>query len=302
MSSCTSPGLTEALPPTEWLDGPHGPLALHTFPAERPWLHVLISHGFGEHSGWWAHVAAALQARGVSATLFDHYHHGHSAGAAADVPDYRHLVAGLHAVVEQGVAPRLGGAPLVLLGHSNGGLVSLLTLGALPPERVQGLVLCSPFLAMPTRVAWAGTLLARLLRLVSPRLHVPLPNRPWRLTGYREIWPQYGADPLRFRSITVRFFLAMRRGARAGRAVRDTGGRPLLLLSAGRERVVSPAAMLAWYERVAAPDKTRRHYPHLHHELFNEADWERVLDDVLAWCRDRVAAPAPPHVPAAREA
>lgn len=306
MSSCTSPGLTDSLPPTQWLAGPHGPLALHTFPAARPWLHVLISHGFAEHSGWWAHVAAGLQARGVSASVFDHYHHGHSAGAPADVPDYGHLVAGLRTVLAEGIAPRLGGVPLVLLGHSNGGLVTLLALGGLAPGQVQGLVLCSPFLDMPPRVAWLGTWVARLLRLASPRLRVPLQNRPWRLTGCRAIWPQYGADPLRFRSITVRFFLAMRRAVRAGRRVRDTGGRPLLLLSAGHERVVSAPAMEAWYAAVAAPEKTRRHYPQLHHELFNEAEWQRVLDDVLAWCRARVATPAataaPPHLPAMGEA
>lgn len=290
MSSSTSPGLTDALPPVTWLDGPHGRLAFYPCAAERPWLHVLISHGFAEHSGWWFHVAQALQAQGVSAYLFDHYHHGRSAGTPADAPDYASLVDGLRTVLDVGVTPRLNGAPLVLLGHSNGALVSVLALATLPAEAVQGLVLCSPYLGLRPKVAWFAVPLACVLRLISVRLRVPLPVRPWRVTGYQPIWPQYKADPLRFRSLTVRFFLAMRRALRAARGVHTLGGRPLLLLQAGVEQVVSPEAIESWYAAVQAEDKSRRVYPGLHHELFNEGDWETVLGDLLGWCRARWGA------------
>lgn len=287
MSSSTAPAPIEGMPAPAWLEGPHGRLAFFAYPAPQPWLHVLVSHGFAEHSGWWHHVAVALQAAGVSAYLFDHYHHGHSAGAAADVPDFSHLVAGLRTVLDDGVAPHLGGTPLVLLGHSNGGLVSVLALAERPPEPVQGVVLSSPFLGMPPLPAVAGTALARLLRLFGPRRRVPLPVRPWRLTGDRALWPRYRADPLRFSTITVRFFLAMRRALRAARGCTDLHGRPLLLLSAGREVVVSPRAMQRWFTRAVTPDKMLHHYPTLCHELFNETRWEDVLADVLAWARER---------------
>ncbi len=292
MSSSTSPGAIDALPSVVWLAGPHGRLAFYAYPVARPWLQMVVSHGFAEHSGWWHHVAVALQAQGIAAYLFDHYHHGRSAGASADVPDYAHLVAGLRTVLEQGVAPRRAGESLVLLSHSNGALVTLLTLQELPAAPVQGLVLCSPFLALPPRVAWLGTPLALLLRCISPRLRVPLPSRPWRLTGDSALWPAYAADPLRFRSITARFFLAMRRATRAVRNLADVGGRPLLLLRAGRERVVYGPAIEAFYARVQTPDKSRIDYPDLRHELFNETRWRDVLEDLLGWCRARFGVQA----------
>ena len=292
MSSSISPGAIDALPPAQWLEGPHGRLAFHPYPVARPRLHVLVSHGFSEHSGWWHHVAAALQAQGVAAYLFDHYHHGRSAGAPADVPDYARLVAGLHAALEQGVAPHRAGEPLVLLAHSNGALVALLALRAQPAAPVQGLVLCSPFLALLPRVDWIGTPLAWLLRGLDPRLRIPLPSRPWRLTGDRALWPAYGADPLRFHSITARFFLAMRRATRCAPGLTELGGRPLLLLRAGHERVVHGPAIEAFYARVQTPDKSRIDYPDLRHELFNETRWRDVLQDLLRWCRERFGAQA----------
>jgi alpha-beta hydrolase superfamily lysophospholipase len=286
--SSSIPGPTDALPPVQWLDGGHGRLAFFPFPAERCWLHVAVSHGFGEHSGWWAHVAEALRRVGISAYLFDHYHHGRSAGVRADVQDYATLVAGLRLALEQGVAPHRGdGAPLVLLAHSNGALVALSGLEVLRAARVEGLVLCSPYLGMTGKLALGGSLLAGLLRLFSPTFRVPLATRPQRLTSRRALWPAYLADPLRFRGITVRYFLAMRRALAGMRQVRSLGGLPLLVLAAGDERVVSAGAMRDWYARMEPCDKQWRDFPSLRHELFNEVAWESVLEEVVAWCRAR---------------
>lgn len=291
MSSHSS-GLARHPPFPQWLEGPHGKLAFFPYPADSAWLHVVISHGFAEHSGWWHHVGEAFRERGVSAYLFDHYHHGRSEGRPGDVAEFSRLSAGLRHVLEQAVMPTVpSGAPVVLLSHSNGALVALNTLPALPSHVVSGLVLSSPFLGMPFRVATWGTQMARLLRLVHPGLRLPLPNRPYRLTSDQNIWPHYHLDPLRFRHITVRFFLAMRRAlVEAGRSG-CCGGRPLLVLAAGQEQVVSPGAMRRFFDQVQEQNKIWREFPGLRHEVFNEPIWEEILDGVVEWCRDRFAGP-----------
>ncbi len=205
------------------------------------------------------------------------------------MPDYGALLDGLRTALVQGVGPQREAqpAPLVVLGHSNGALVTLLAGEALDACGVDGLVLASPFLAMRPWVALGGTPLAWLLATVSPRLRVPLGVRPQRLSHNRAIWPDYHRDPLRFRVISARFFLAMRRAAARGRRVASLGERPLLVLAAGDERVVSARAMAAWYARVASPDKQWRGYPDHRHELFQETAWQGILDDVIAWCGAR---------------
>ena len=85
------------------LDGPAGGIAFRAYPARSPWLLILISHGFSEHLGWWDHVARAFQERGVSAYLFDHYHHGRSEGKKGDLPRYDLLTDGLKFVLEHEV-------------------------------------------------------------------------------------------------------------------------------------------------------------------------------------------------------
>ena len=290
-------GLAASLPAPEWLVPRDGPaagmrLAFRAYPVsgQRARLHLLISHGLSEHSGWWQHVAQAFQARGISAYLFDHYHHGQSAGRVADVPHYDVLAAGLRTALEEGVLPRTGGAPVVLLGHSNGGLAAL---WALPhvAAHLRALVLSSPLIRMPWASHWLGLLPAQALSLAHPGAYWQLPLRPERLTSDASLWPAYFSDPLRFHKVSARFYLAMRAASNAVSARTDLRGLPLLLLGADADQVVDRPAMLAWYERAVSPDKTHLPHPGRQHELFNEVDWLHTVEEVVSWLDRRFPQP-----------
>jgi alpha-beta hydrolase superfamily lysophospholipase len=289
MTFSAKAGLARDLPPPRWLlDAAGRRLAFSAYPAQSPWLHVLISHGFGEHRGWWQHVALAFQAQGISAYTFDHFHHGMSDGVAADVADYAVLAGGLRLALTQGVEPARAGLPVVLLAHSNGALAALKALAG-PADGFAGLVLSSPLLGMPWLTVLYGWPLARLLSLRDPGTFWPLKPRPALLTGDRSLWNGYLEDPYRFRRISVRFFLAMVRETRAAARQASCQGLPLLLVSGGKDRVASLSAMDRWYQRVASPDKRLIRYPDLQHEVFNEAAWPEVFEAVVSWLKARWA-------------
>jgi len=287
-------GLAERLPAPEWLVPQSGAaagmrLAFRAYPAPRARASILVSHGFAEHSGWWQHVAQALQARGLSAFLFDHFHHGLSAGRPADVPHYDVLAEGIRCALEQGVLPRGDGAPVVLLGQSNGACASLFALPGVA-HRIRGLVLCSPLIRLRWVSHWLGPVLACAISRGNPGAYWNLPFDPKKLTSNAEVWPMYAADPLRFHKISARFYFAMRSASLAVAALTDTRGVPLLLLSAGGERVVNLGALLRWYGALRAHDKTHLTHPGRQHELFNEVDWPRAVDEVADWVRARFPA------------
>jgi len=280
------------------LEGPHGTLAFRSYPARKPWLHMVISHGFSEHLCWWDHVARELQEGGVSAYLFDHYHHGRSSGRRGDVSDYNVLCEGLLHVLEQvGArempapdAPSGGGtpAPLVLLGHSNGGLVALRAMKMLEerslPVEVSALVLSSPLLGLPPLLEKMGMLLVNTVLRLVPWMHLPVASRPWRLTRDRRVWPRYYKDPLRFKTITPRFLREMVGSYTLAHNGITSLKKPLLYLTGECEKVVYPPAGRGWFEKLAAPEKNLVCYERLNHELFNEPEWRAVLEDVLTWC------------------
>jgi alpha-beta hydrolase superfamily lysophospholipase len=111
----------------------------------RPRATVLVVHGLGEHAGRYDALARQLNAWGFGVRGYDHYGHGQSDGVRGALPQQHRLLDDLADLVEstRNRSPEL---PLVLLGHSLGGLVAagFVARGIIP---VDGLVLSSPAFA-----------------------------------------------------------------------------------------------------------------------------------------------------------
>ena len=99
-------------------------LALFTqdWPSDGARGTIVIVHGLGEHIGRYAHVAASLNGSGWSVVGVDHRGHGRSPGERGRLVRDDDLLFDLAAVADA-VRGEVDG-PVVLLGHSLGGLVA----------------------------------------------------------------------------------------------------------------------------------------------------------------------------------
>ncbi|MDH5204240.1 MAG: lysophospholipase, partial [Hylemonella sp.] len=85
---------------------------------------VLLVHGLGEHAGRYRHVAEKLNQWGFAVRGYDQYGHGESSGIQGHLPTEDRLLADLAEIVEM-TRRRMGqNLPLILLGHSMGGVVA----------------------------------------------------------------------------------------------------------------------------------------------------------------------------------
>src|SRR4051794_7734756 len=111
----------------------------------RPRGVVVVAHGFGEHGGCYRHVADALgPALEVDFLAPDFRGHGRSPGQRGVVRAYGDYVSDLRGALRW-VARERPGLPAYVLGHSNGGLITLLFAleGGAPRA---GLILSNPSL------------------------------------------------------------------------------------------------------------------------------------------------------------
>jgi len=106
---------------------------------------LLIVHGLGEHMGRYAALAQALNGWGYAVRAYDQYGHGASEGPRGGLPTATRLLDDLALVVDHTRATVAAGYPLLLLGHSMGGLVAARFV-ALQIRPVDALVLSSPAL------------------------------------------------------------------------------------------------------------------------------------------------------------
>ena len=94
-------------------------------PQQKPRAAVLLVHGLGEHIGRYQHVARYLNEWGFSVRGYDQYGHGESSGPRGGLPSDGRLLDDLVLLVERTRADLGQDLPLVLLGHSMGGLVAV---------------------------------------------------------------------------------------------------------------------------------------------------------------------------------
>ncbi|HEX5686081.1 MAG TPA: alpha/beta hydrolase [Ideonella sp.] len=253
---------------------------------------VLIVHGLGEHGGRYAHVATDLLTRGWDVTAFDQRGHGHSAGAPGDIACADSLLADLARVIDA-VRARLPG-PLVLLGHSLGGLVaarfvaeSLATQPAGWSRPLDALVLSSPALD-PGMNAVQRALLA-VVPKVLPHLRVNNGLKPEWVSRDPAVVKAYVDDPLvhdRISGLLAQFI------AGAGPVVQDAAARwtlPTLLMWAGADRCVRPEGSARFAAAVPPAVVATREWPGFSHEIFNEPEKDRVLAELNRWLDQRFA-------------
>lgn len=241
---------------------------------------IVLVHGLGEHSGCYEHTGRFLAGERHDVVAFDNRGFGQSGGRRGHIDRFETYLDDVEDLV---VERRQLGLPVVLLGHSLGGLISVnyLISGRPAPD---ALVLSAPALEanLPRWKRAAAPLLARL----APRLFVPTDFEASILTRDPDFQPTYAADDLRVRGSTARFgeqsFEAMR--AVEGELHRITV--PTYVLHGGDDELVPPAVSRPFAD---LPNVTYRLWPGLRHECFNEIERRDVLNELSSWLETVVA-------------
>lgn len=247
---------------------------------------VLLVHGLGEHSGRYEHVAQWLRGQGFQVVAYDHRGHGCSQGPRGGLRRPDDLLEDLAAVLDQvrAQAP----APLVLLGHSMGGLVAArFVAGALRP--VEGLVLSSP--ALDPGLSGPQRALLALMHALAPDLPVPNGLRVRDVSHDDAVVQAYMDDPLVHATVTARLVRFIVDGGRQVRAQAAQWRVPTLLMWAGADRLVAPAGSAAFAARAPAGVVEARCFEAMRHEIFNEPDNDAVFACLQRWLDARFGAP-----------
>ena len=258
-------------------------LAVYDWPRpDTPRATVLLVHGLGEHAGRYDALARHLGAWGYAVRGYDHYGHGESSGPRGGLPWDTRLLDDLTDIVDATRARMPAGQPLVLLGHSMGGLVAarFVALGIRP---VDALVLSSP--ALDAGLGPVQKLLLATLPRIAPNLRVGNGLDARYLSHDDAVVRAYLADPLCHNRISARLarFIAEAGPATVARAAHWQV--PTLLLWAGADRLVNPAGSRA-FASAAPKERVQAHcFEPLYHELFNESPElaEPVLERLQHW-------------------
>lgn len=244
---------------------------------------LLFVHGLAEHSGRYSHVLEHFAELGFDCWAFDYRGHGQSPGRSVHINRFDDFLTDLRATHEL-IRESCPGRPLFLIGHSQGGLITLrYTLAH--PEGLTAVVVSSPFLGVhpDSRPNAVLRVAAKLLSAVTPRLMFSKPPDASLLSHDPEVGPAYLADPLTSYTVSARWFTEVMAAHRDTFKRADELKTRVLVMQSGDDRLADPAATRAWVN--AAPPNLVDYveWDGFYHEMFNEIGKEQVFDQVEAW-------------------
>lgn len=241
---------------------------------------IIIVHGLGEHAGRYERLARQLNTWGFAVRGYDQCGHGESGGARGSVPTDTRLLDDLADIVDSTRVRMQRGTPLILLGHSMGGLVAarFVSLGMRP---VDGLVLSSP--ALNPGLSWAQKCLLAVLPKIAPNLRVSNGVQPDYISHDPAVVAEYKADHLVHNRISARLARFIAEAGLQTLARARHWKLPTLLLYAGDDHLVNPKGSRDFAQEAPAEVVTTVCFETLYHEIFNELDAKPVYQALQQW-------------------
>ncbi len=275
--------MTSLAPPTQeqTVRGGDGTaLHLRAWRAAQPHLLLINVHGLGDHGALYPDLVEFALARGWSLLAPDTRGNGRSQGARGHVERFEDFREDLHLIVR--AARREAGAlPLVLVGHSLGGLI-VLDYGLTHPEGLSALVLAAPPLG-PLAISGARLHLARSLSRLWPGFTLETGLDLSTLADDPAILPQLLADPLFHRKASARLATEVERTVARVHAHAASLRVPTLIMHGTGDGIVPIEGSRQFAANAAAGPVELRELPGARHALFADYGKEERLRMLGEW-------------------
>jgi alpha-beta hydrolase superfamily lysophospholipase len=247
-------------------------------PAKKPRGVVLVTHGYMEHCGRYRELAHVITNAGWAALAYDVRGHGRSPGPRGHIDRFEIYLDDFAAVHAAARALVPAPAPIVLLGHSHGSLITLRALcGDRPPEAAAAIV-SSPYLGLRLAVPGYKKVLARVASKVAPKFAQTEKLRVEDLTHDAAKQAERTADTLCFDVATARWFVECSAAQDYVAAHADRIKVPTTWLVGGADPIADPARSRIVASRVAGADY--HDLAGMLHEVFNETERGKVFAEV----------------------
>lgn len=247
---------------------------------------VVLAHGYGEHARRYDHVAQRFGEAGLAMYALDHRGHGRAGGKRVRVRHIKEFVSDYRTLVLT-ARKENPGLPIVVLGHSMGGGIAF-AYGVAHPAEYDLMVLSGPALAAHKSVSKFKAVLGKTVGSILPDLPIEKIEAAM-VSRDPQVVADYESDPLVYRGKVP---------AGIGKALLVVGETmerkapgitaPLLVVHGEDDQLIPVEGSRRLVACIGSTDVELKVYPELYHEVFNEPERDRVLEDVTTWITARL--------------
>jgi len=256
------------------------------WPIATPRAVMALIHGFGEHSGRYAHMAAHLNAQGIAVTAVDLTGHGETAGKRGVINSYDDFRADLSALLTK-TRDLYPDTPLILYGHSMGGGIvldhGLAGLDAMP------IIASAPLIAPAKPVPSALRVIVRLMAKFRPKGVMSNAIDGTKISNLPEEQLRYMDDPLNHGQLGLKLAVDLVDTGESIAKAAEHWDRPLLLFHSKADQLTSFASSEAFAKK--AKQVLFHAYETSQHEMHNN----KIRDEIYSLMTDFILQHSQPE-------
>lgn len=243
---------------------------------------LVVTHGLGEHSESYARLAEGLAGTDWEMFAWDLRGHGRSEGKRGVIKNFDDYSKDLSVFVDhiQHIRPR---KPLVVLGHSMGGLVTTRMVEQSDDKGIKAMALSSPLLGIAVQVPKVKMIAAQYLKKYLPDMTLYNEINYSDLTKDKDVIEEYKRDSLRHDRISSGLYIDMLETMEKAKNKAASIWLPTLVQQAGDDRIVSRTSTEQFFEKIGSVNKRIIIYEEYKHEIFNETGRKKVFQDLAEW-------------------
>lgn len=238
---------------------------------------ILISHGWSEHAGRYDQLAKWFAEQGYEVHAYDHRGHGKSDGVRGHVRRWRDYADDMETVRKT-----ISVGPQYLLGHSMGGMISLLHMLHYP-DTFLACALSGPASDVSYDVPRAKVWLSRALSQVWPTLSFSGDVDPDIVCGKQDVVEAYRHDPLNHGKVTARWFSEYLQTIQQVKEACAHFKTPVAIWHGEEDELVAPWVGEELAKRLSKNEKQFKVLPGLLHEILYEESWPEIAEDIRGW-------------------
>lgn len=249
---------------------------------DNPKAVFVFVHGLCEHLGRYDYIAEKFNEFGYGVYRFDNRGHGRSGGERGYIEDFKYFIDDADMVVDT-VKRENPELPIFMLGHSMGGYITA-AYGVKYPNRLNGQIFSGACtIELPI---FEG--LKKIDFDENPREKSPN-SLSSMICRDPEVIKCYEDDPLVLKETNIKLLgEVFIKGVAWLNEHIDEYTYPCIILHGGDDRIVTCESSKYLYENIHSKDKELKIYSDLFHEILNEKEKDKIIDDIHNWVEKRL--------------
>ncbi len=247
---------------------------------------LFIVHGVGEYVGRYTNIINHFVPLGYAIYGVDHIGHGKSGGEREMVERFEDYTDTLTIFLKM-VADWQPGKPIIIYGHSMGGLITSYYLIDHQAD-FKAAVISAAAVKVPDNFNAFTITAGKILSKIAPRFGVIGLDTSY-LSHDKSVVEAANADSQVFHGkMPVRLSLEMLKGMTRLANELQKITLPVFIMHGSGDKIVDPSGSQMLYDGIGSKDKTLKIYEGLYHTIHDEPERELMFKDLEDWLQSRI--------------